>query len=319
MKRSIVRKLILSVSSLAATAVCLTSTTFAWFAKNANAWTDPFDINVHTFEGLLVSLDGESFYQDVTAEELKASIAGTVENFDKKIFQGVTPKQQAGKVLINDGQVAFMYDDVDRKTHTHQFKDATSNADYLQFDLWFKAVSDRPTSELKLVMGEGTEITSKTEQIRLECGFTAGTTTYNAGDTITQSAKNAIRLGINDSENSFKIFEVTDSADIGSTAIEGGTDEHDPLNNVMFNYYNAVHVLEPFQQAAIPGAAYDTIKHYGTGTGEDWQGEYLTKFEANGITKVTVYIWLEGWDADYLLNTTVEGAQIGATLEFLLK
>ena len=75
MRKSITRKLILSVASLTATAVCLTSTTYAWFAKNANAWTEEFDINIHTFEGLQISIDGENYYDSVSYEQMLKAVA----------------------------------------------------------------------------------------------------------------------------------------------------------------------------------------------------------------------------------------------------
>ena len=41
---------------------------------------------------------------------------------------------------------------MDRASHLHTYADATKNEDYIQFDLWFKAVSERPIDELKLVI-----------------------------------------------------------------------------------------------------------------------------------------------------------------------
>ena len=43
----------------------------------------------------------------------------------------------------------------------------------------------------------------------------------------------------------------------------------------------------------------------------------ITPFDSEGVAKVTVYLWLEGWDADYL-DGLAEGSKIGATLEFAL-
>jgi hypothetical protein len=34
--------------------------------------------------------------------------------------------------------------------------------------------------------------------------------------------------------------------------------------------------------------------------------------------KITVYLWLEGWDADYLIGTSVDGSKINCSLEFNL-
>ena len=115
-----------------------------------------------------------------------------------------------------------------------------------------------------------------------------------------------------------KIYEVTDEADLGTTAIEGRTDSHNPSSNIMYNYYNVIHPLYPFTSGAEDGEAYDTVRQFGTLANNVWTGEYVSKFDENGIAKVTVYIWLEGWDADYLLGTSATASEIGATLEFTL-
>jgi len=75
MKSNIARKLIMGLAATCATAVCLTSTTYAWFAKNANAWTEEFTIRLHTEEGLEISVDGINYYDTITKSQLTKAIA----------------------------------------------------------------------------------------------------------------------------------------------------------------------------------------------------------------------------------------------------
>lgn len=75
MGRNLPRKLIMGVSALAATAVCLTSTTYAWFARNANAWTEEYSIRIQTEEGLEISIDGVNFTDTITKSQLTKAIA----------------------------------------------------------------------------------------------------------------------------------------------------------------------------------------------------------------------------------------------------
>lgn len=316
-------KVILSSTAALACALTFSASTFAYVLIGNSVTVEDFQFDIEGQTGLLVSLDGENYSQDITSDAVKEKIAGSVAAFNDKSFQGVTPKQINTQVDMTGGKVNFLYDDVDRATHTHSYKDAEENVDYIKLDLWFKALSTTTAaSNFNLVLGEDTKIESTTETIDIYNTFTANGVTYSptgANNKVTQAVKNAIRLGLfSEEDDALKIFEVTDQYDLGTTAIEGRTDSHDPAKNIMYNYYNAVHVLEPFTVAAPDGDAYDTISAYGTGTGAGWQGEYISKFDSNGIAKVTVYLWLEGWDADYLLDTTLEGSKIGATLEFAL-
>ena len=73
--KTVIRKLILGFTALSLTTVCLVSTTFAWFAKNANAWTDEFQIDIHINEGLEISVDGNKFYESITKDQITKAIA----------------------------------------------------------------------------------------------------------------------------------------------------------------------------------------------------------------------------------------------------
>jgi hypothetical protein len=93
----------------------------------------------------------------------------------------------------------------------------------------------------------------------------------------------------------------------------------------MINYYNVIHPLYPFLDAdgnpygATYGEAYDTVSAYGSyNAANEWEGNSLGTFATDGTLKVTIYIWLEGWDADYLLGTTEDASKLNANLEFVL-
>ena len=64
------RKLILSLLLLALTIITATSTTYAWFSKNRNAWVDDFELQIENVEGMLISVDGKNFSSSISNEEL---------------------------------------------------------------------------------------------------------------------------------------------------------------------------------------------------------------------------------------------------------
>ena len=76
------RKLILSILSTALTVVCLTSTTYAWFARNSEAWTEEFNFEIENHDNLLISVDGENFRSSISNDLLKKAIVAKANNID---------------------------------------------------------------------------------------------------------------------------------------------------------------------------------------------------------------------------------------------
>lgn len=116
-KKNITRKLIMSISTAAMTAICLGTTTYAWFSRNANVWVDETDLYVNTYDGLLISLDGTNFSQDITSDELKQYITGkTTAEEAREAYKGLnlignTMKQDAnGKVVRGTDGIEFTHD-----------------------------------------------------------------------------------------------------------------------------------------------------------------------------------------------------------------
>lgn len=355
MNKHIRRKLILSLASLASTAICLSSTTYAWFAKNGDAWVEKTTIQLKLDEALEVSLDGVNFAQDVTSDELKKYISGSVERFNQTAFQGVSIKQNNSLVEydtyeingVEDSYLKFEYDNVNTQTYVRTWLDARPNVDYLVFNLWLKGLNIAGREQdYKIKFGQTTSVTSETEEVRLHKGFntwdynsTLGyyePTIYRANDTITQNVSNAVRVGISNknSNNPLKIFEVYDDLDNGSAAINGRTDKkHDPYSSPMINYYNAYFPNYPLTTenldkkdendnlltgvlGATDGEAFNTINEFGHQDGDLWVGQELGTFDNTDILKVTVYIWVEGWDADYILGTSKQASQFDIKLAF---
>ena len=348
-------KLILSGAASLALAVSLTATTFAYVLIGNNVVVEEFDFEVEGQEGLLISLDGENFSQDITSEQLKVLIAGSVEEFDKNRIIGTTVKHESGNAVVDQYGLNFTKEiiDYDKTTDTYSrdFKGAVPNKDYLKFDLWFKALNtETAATNFELSFGERTYISAPTSEVELYNSFNTYTlneqgkykkTSYTQGMKLKQNVANAMRMGIynEDETNKLSVYEVVDSDDLGSAAIEGKVDaKHDPYSSIMINYYNVLFPRYPFSngtlvdkldtsgnqltrvEGAIDGEAFNTKSNYGTKDAEgNWNGQRVGSFTTQDTLHITVYIWLEGWDADYLIGTTVEGAKLKCGLEFNLR
>ena len=346
----LIRKVILGSIALSLTLICLISTTFAWFARNQNAWIQDFDIDLTGVEGLQLSLDGNSWSQDITSEELKKSIAESVENFDKIEFGCVSVKHNTDGTIKFDQnkQVQFGYDNVVQdpttKTFSHETLDAEANKDkgYIKFDLYVRSVAsyeEKRTYSLR--MTDVTDITSDPVNVKLantlttreivgegaERHYTDNYKEYHTGDNLLVDISNAVRFGMytvdqdNDGKfsryNSFDVYEMTNDYDLGSSALEGSTDNiHDKTKNAMYTYYNSYFGRYPFTEAAqANGDAFKTKTREQLLERELGRFNYVETKDSYNIIKLELYIWLEGWDADYFVGIP-ENTKISVDLEF---
>lgn len=355
-------KLILSGAATLALAVSLTATTFAYVLIGNNVTVEEFDFNVEVQEGLLISLDNVNYSQDITSDQLKAAIAGSVDAFDKNIIQSTTIRQTAGNPLIKNNEVIFEKESVnfikatnidEDDRYERSYIEAEKNKDYISFPLYFQIEGTPTAANYNLTFGENTYITGRKISEPLVSSFDTWIRqdsgkykkkSYLAESLITHNFANAMRLGIynEDMVNPLTVYEVTDEDDLGSAAITGRTDlKHDPYSSVMINYYNNVFPLYPFKTGnkvtlgendeeieevfgAVDGTAFDTVDHFYTKNGNgEVLGETVGKFTKDASNKfevlqITVYIWLEGWDADCLGGITDYSPQIKCGLEFNL-
>ena len=345
MKKSITRKLILSVASLATTAICLTSTTYAWFAKNANAWTEDFLVKIHTFEGLQISVDGENFFDSIDREQLLRAMAlqrYNLENDNPKTYSELTALE-----VTNYGQTVLAPVSPDSNFNFYGFgtvdnviedievfnvnglytpinlTEAKKSKSYAKFDLYFRAIpsSSEPKDSYKLTFVDETYATEKEvlmsyveaddstvelfnglnipviKDTRIDPLVTLGV--YKSGDEISINPKNAMRIGVRGLDDF--IYEINEG--YGSSAYnnypttEADFDLHDPNQSPMVTYFNNTHRK---------GNLY--VKDYTdyTETIKDFNGqEVLGRFTKGqdgkyNDVKITVYLWLDGYDADYL-------------------
>ena len=235
----------------------------------------------------------------------------------------------------------------------HEFKDAVKNQDYLQFDLYFTALNSKDTNksyDLFLVSEKpnkiGTSVTGHSSEVELLASLNTPATIdtrtgnrnsgpyqgtpyvpgeYKAKDKITLDPANAMRIGVTSTlHQKLNIYETPNSKDLGSSAIEGRTDDrHNKDLNAMYTYYNSWNILYPFTSAAADGEAFNTSDDYEKDANGDTYSlgvlSYISSLSGYNVIKVTLYIWLEGWDADYFLGVPVSARDLNINLVLELK
>lgn len=294
--KSITRKFVLAVLSLALTGAALTVGVYAWFTISSQVSVDQFEGQVMGSSGLLISLDGGTdaavWSGSITTDAIQNQINES--NFER--FGEVTSKD-GWNLLTRGGNPAG----------------ATS---YIEFNLYFAA-----TEEINHIAVSDLLITSP--------GATTFPSEIVTGETLTNHASNAARVSIMESESVGTVFEQAENED-GNT-LNKGTFGVWPATGVNYAvaYYNAVaagnNSLTPITNADFEGVSLVETVEAAQGLVEsntvvannpETEGpiisglaDYTKKFT------VTVRVWIEGWDQE-AYNAILNG-KFGVTMGFL--
>ena len=96
-------RLIFSVLMLGATALTLTTSTFAWFATNRNAWFDEIELQIGNADSLLVSVDGSSYRSSIPSDMLKRAVVAKklgIDYNDSRLDEETYLKSEWAKVSL---------------------------------------------------------------------------------------------------------------------------------------------------------------------------------------------------------------------------
>ena len=313
------RKIVLSSLSSLFLLTTFATTTYAYVVIGNKADVREFNFNIENTTGLLLSLDGNNFSQDISSDMLAKAIAPNG-NYDELKFTGVTVDSNNSKVLFNDNnEIKFVKDSV--SNNKHEFESAVKNIDYISFDLYFKIVNSNEKNDYNLFITNNSYIKGKLESVKLSNSISTIDKEYHSGDTINVNTANALRTVVslidNDSINT-NYYEITDNDDLGSSAIEGIIDDkHNPNKNAMYTYYNNCFPLYPFTKAAKDNESFNTKNSF--------EAEPLKSFIYDNTKKdyniihSKIYIYLEGWDSDYFLGLPESCNNLDIKLQFEVK
>ncbi len=334
---------------LAFTIMSLVTTTYAFIILNKSVDVDLFNMEVESGGGLLISLDGKKFKSGVTLDELKEQIKkNTSVDYNELVCAPVSIKQTNGKIdYDNDNHLIMEKDHVvgDDLYKSHEMVLANNN-DYLTLDFYFEVVGNVDlTKNYKLTLSADSKLTGGKVKTVTPKNYLASydketkdIIEYGPDKEEKQIDVNpldALRMAIyhnidndnkdtrmditNDSSN--EIYIIENSLGLGSSAIEARSDnslaeydiKHDKNKNAMYTYYNSLFPFEKFQTAAEDGEAFDTRT-----LGEIDLAHFIRDKEDYLPLKISVTIWLEGWDADYFLESDNGLSEFGIYLKFEL-
>jgi len=313
------RRLFLAIIMILFVGVVLTTSTYAWFTANRTVTVDAIDVTVTTSEGLQISTDATNWKSVVTNADITGAGWSGVNNQLPQGANLLSPVSTDGTVDSN-GYMEFFKGTIESDATTGNnlltaVKSTETNGtagDFVAFDLFFQS-----TQEQDIYLTSNSSVVAKGTSTGIENA--ARVALIKEGSVAYGSAASAA-YGIKGSQNKF-IWEP--NYDVHTTAA---------IANALNNYGATIpatggsKVAYKGVTAAIPtGVALNSndtayfadVNPATTGSlasGIPTTG-YLSLFKvAAGITKVRIYMWIEGQDYD--CEDRASGGSLTYSLQF---
>lgn len=306
---------------------------YAWFSTNLNVKINTFQMTVNKNSGLEISLDGVNFNtfveisEDILVNELKRTYPN---NISQWAAAGLTPVSTVGIRDSNSDKYdiyatsGVRYKKIDMKNGYFRVGRTTedSNSNYnnfIAFDIFLKNNSGSPvsdnlylesTTEIKLIEDTTDEMVGLFNSLRL--GFLKiGSVPLNASVNEIQNVKcnnSCTSIIYEPNALSHIDFSIEKALNNGVTLVDG---EYFPT-------YGCINSGGPiFVKDAISGSPrldYNYFKLQETITDADLEKPLFSL--PSGITKVRLYLWVEGQDIDSL-ETDSSGTKIDVSINLM--
>lgn len=298
-------RLLILLLLLFGTGIMLATSTYAWFTANKTVSIGTLQVQIEAKNGIQISADGTNWKSIVQKTDLTSASAtyAAAKNQLPDILEAVS----TGGVVNADGQLPMYYGNIGTNAAGNYILTATKETDangttgkYIAFDLFFKVDKETdiwitPTSGVKTTDANDTGIKNASR-----IGFVVlGNTTAGAALTDIQ----ALNKGVSSSTyiwepnynihtpagiaNARDVYGVTTTADGAILPYSGVISDIADVDDVLLGNATQEKDAAKFKDVTI---AYKTKANY---------THYIPAFKlSNGITKVRIYMWVEGQDVD---------------------
>lgn len=319
---SIRRKLILSIFSVLVVFACAFTTTYAWFARNKEAWIDDFELEFQEYDGVYISVDGVNFSSNISRQALTKAIVAKKNNVNyndslltDEFIANEVQKIKFADITTNDLNNFKTVDQIHQTNGYFDMKEA-SKYSYISFDLYFKIEhfsNYEPTTKFNLRFVNDNYINETSESVVSKSYIKTNDVTtraihsfdtldkhYDRNESITFNPADSIRLGV---KNNDDVYVYEPNMGKSSYALDGGEGVYDPKNNVAIQYANSYskYKVKPLYKTIDDKFDYEkTHKDFNDdvilGVFTPTDGEY-------NIIKLEFFIWLEGFDGDFIAGS----------------
>ncbi len=314
------RRLNLLFLVLLFTALLLTVTTYAWFSTNRIFEIESFDIHVATRGGLEISSDAINWKGVIGIVDLMDS-DNTYQGNINQIPNSIKPVSSGGDV--ENGMLKIYYGEVEQGLTDQKLKATrniesrgygeNTNSNFLAFDIFFKTSFRR-----KLTIDPNSGIEFSSGNSGMENAFrVAFLNQGNVGENVTQAQN------LNNANRAY-IWETNYDVHAPS-ALEHAKNIYEidtTLNNAQrLDYYGITNEIPSSLGVNVKDANSNSYPNNFKLVNIDLATKKNeTEFKEiflleKGITKVRVYIWLEGQDVDCENNSSVGSVEINIQFE----
>ena len=308
MKKTVKKRAFISaIAMLIVSAIALTSSTFAWFSMSKRATVDQMDLTVSSPEGILISANAKAWtstltpaqiFPDGTTEDRMNAYEGNI-NFLPTDLKPVSISFAAQSSNLPRACTTALNDTgYGRITEIDQTATTADAAGFVAFDLFVKLAEDKTVYFNESTF---TDTSGQKTLTALRVAFqNIGTWGINT-DPATITAAKAM--------GTTKMLEV-DALHRSDDALAAGATDNTKLTTKYLAYAGTgtVNSQSVFTTMGVDTGA--TLV-----TGDQNKAAKALDLKA-GITKLRVYIWIEGQDVD--CRNSIGGAQLGAAFAFTI-
>lgn len=300
-------------------AILLIASTYAWFTANRTVTISSLEVNVQAQNGLQISTDAEDWKAVITSEDI---LTGAYDGNTNKIPVSMAPVSTDGTVA--DGNMNMFYGVMEPNDEGRYALTATQETDsttdkYIVFDIFLKADEAMDltlTSDSSVGVKE--ESTDKGLQNASRVAFVnEGSVATTAGSAAAIALKGGTSFSVGDRKT--VIWEPnagSHTAEAIANNPYGGT----ITDGQQVTYYGVKAEIDtPIDRATINDGSDDTHFAEMTGAGltktNKGAEETANFFHIDkGITKVRIYMWVEGQDVD--CDNSASGTDIVFNVQF---
>lgn len=307
MKKTIKKRAFISaIAMLIVSAIVLTSSTFAWFSMAKQVEVEAMNLSITSPEGIQLSANATAWTTKLTTAELKGEAVAPYARFNaydgnkNNIPTILSPVSSAFSLYADSTKLPVWFggsiDDKNMLHITQISSDTAADAGYVAFDVFVKLADAQKVSFNKsTVTCEGNpEAVYAMRVAVVNCGVVSDTSAA-AVKALVPTAQNT-NIGGLGSRNAAIVYELdalnhTDASGIA----DGVADSRKPI--ISASSANGVGAVKAAEGSLAPNLTTATIA--GNYVGKVATSEDDVYFNAcAGITKIRVYMWIEGQDCD---------------------
>lgn len=324
MKRQKKNRLFYLLLLLFVTVISLSVSSYAWFTSNRLVKVDLLNVSVKAQGGIEISVDGSNWKSSVSADD----ITKARENYPNSVNQIPSVLEPVSSVMdIDNGKVKLFYGvalnnsdgdyilDTTRSIEEESFGN-DSNGKFVTFDLFLKVNKDIDlylTPESNVTYGGDTSFGIE-NAVRFAFVVEGSTFTGSSLDVIqnlTTNDRNNVYVWepnydvhtLNGVNNARDVYGINIGTTSDSLLYDGVAKEFDKDKNITTTKANSRYYPEYFSTVKVD---YYTISGFNNN---------VKMFNIkNGISKIRVYMWIEGQDVDCENNASI--GNVALSLQF---